>query len=139
MRALLDTNILSEIRKPRPDAAIIAWLDAQDAGDLYISVLTLGEIREGVDRLATRDSARSLALGRWLADLSILYADRILLVDQNVAQDWGRLRAAAARPLPVIDALLAATARVNGLTLVTRNDKDFRGLDVPVLNPAGAF
>lgn len=136
MKALLDTNILSEIRKPRPNAAVLAWFDAQEADDLYVSVLTLGEIREGVDRLAARDEARGRTLGRWLADLSVLYADRILPVDQAVAEEWGRLRAAAARTLPVIDALLAATARVHGLTLVTRNDKDFRGLDVPVLNPA---
>ncbi|HWB31102.1 MAG TPA: type II toxin-antitoxin system VapC family toxin [Vicinamibacterales bacterium] len=136
MKALLDTNILSEIRKPRPNAAVLAWFDAQEADDLYVSVLTLGEIREGVDRLAARDEARARTLRRWLADLSVLYADRILPVDLAVAEDWGRLRASAARTLPVIDAFLAATARVHGLTLVTRNEKDFRGIDVPVFNPS---
>jgi predicted nucleic acid-binding protein len=136
VKALLDTNILSEIRKPRPNAAVLAWFDAQEADDLYVSVLTLGEIREGVDRLAARDEARARTLRRWLADLSVLYADRILPVDLAVDEDWGRLRASAARTLPVIDAFLAATARVHGLTLVTRNEKDFRGIDVPVFNPS---
>jgi predicted nucleic acid-binding protein len=133
---LLDTNILSELRKPRPMPALLAWFDAQDADDLYVSVLTLGEIREGVDRLKARDTAKAHALERWLRDLSVHYADRLLPIDQDVADEWGRLRARAMRPVPVIDSLLAATARVHNLTVVTRNEKDFRQLDVPVLNPA---
>ncbi|MEO7190481.1 MAG: type II toxin-antitoxin system VapC family toxin [Vicinamibacterales bacterium] len=135
MKVLLDTNILSEIRKPRPKAAILAWLDAQDADDLYVSVLTLGEIREGVDRLKARDAARAHALGLWLADLSHLYVDRVLPVDEPVADEWGRLRALVSRPLPVIDSLLAATARVHGLAIVSRNEKDFRDLGVTIVNP----
>lgn len=136
MTLLLDTNILSELRKPRPSPALLAWFDAQDADDLYVSVLTLGEIREGVDRLKARDAAKARALERWLADLSVYYADRVLPIDQAVADEWGRLRARAMRSVPVIDSLLAATARVHHLTVVTRNEKDFRHLDVPVVNPA---
>lgn len=133
MRCLLDTNIVSEIRKPRPPAALSAWFEAQDPDSLFISVITLGEIREGIERLRVRDATRAQALGLWLTDLGSLYGDRVLPIDQSVADEWGRLR--AIRSLPVVDALLAATARVHGLTLVTRNDRDFKGLNLIILNP----
>ena len=135
MRFLLDTNVLSEVRKPRPSAAVMAWFDAQDPDDLFLSVLTLGEIREGVERLKTKDSARARALDAWIVDLATHYADRVLAIDERVAEEWGRLRASAARALPVVDSLLAATAQVHGLTLVSRNERDFRGLGVTVVDP----
>jgi predicted nucleic acid-binding protein len=134
VRFLLDTNVVSEIRKPKPAAGLLSWFDTQEPDTLYLSVLVLGEIREGVERLRVRDAARAQALALWLGDLSAGYADRVLPVDQAVADEWGRLR--AIRPLPVIDAFLAATARVHGLTLVTRNVRDFAGLNVLVFNPA---
>jgi predicted nucleic acid-binding protein len=134
VRFLLDTNVLSDVRKARPNASLTAWFEAQDPDDLFVSVLTLGEIREGIERLRTRDAARAQALALWLGDLAGVYEDRVLPVDHLVADEWGRLR--AIRSLPVVDALLAATARVHGLTLVTRNDRDFRGLGLTVLNPA---
>jgi predicted nucleic acid-binding protein len=110
-----------------------AWFEAQDPDSLFISVITLGEIREGIERLRVRDATRAQALGLWLTDLGSLYGDRVLPIDQSVADEWGRLR--AIRSLPVVDALLAATARVHGLTLVTRNDRDFKGLNLTILNP----
>jgi predicted nucleic acid-binding protein len=133
VRFLLDTNIISEVRKPRPAARLRAWLEVQDPDDLFVSVLTLGEIREGVERLKARDRARAQPLELWLTDLTNLYGDRVLPIDQSVADEWGRLR--VSRSVPVIDAMLAATARVHGLTLVTRNVRDFRALSVTVLNP----
>ena len=113
----------------------MAWFSEQDPDGLFISVLALGEIREGVDRLTGREPSRARALDLWLRDLSTVYGDRVLPVDHLVADEWGRIRARAARSLPVVDSLLAATARVHGLTLVTRNDKDFRDLGVQLLRP----
>lgn len=133
MRCLLDTNVVSEVRKPRPHPGLLAWFEAQESEHLFVSVLTLGEIREGVERLRTREPARARILALWLDDLAHLYGDRVLAVDSRVADECGRLR--ALRSLPVVDALLAATARVHGLTLVTRNDRDFRGLNLDVLDP----
>jgi predicted nucleic acid-binding protein len=133
VRFLLDTNIVSEVRKSRPDPAVVRWFDAQDADSLYLSVLTLGEIRDGIERLRAKEAARAQALAMWLGDLAGIYADRLLPVDQSVAEEWGRLR--AFRPLPVVDGLLAASARVHGLTLVSRNERDFKSLGVSVLNP----
>lgn len=100
-----------------------------------MSVLTVGEIRQGIEQLRGRDALRAETLAQWLTGLSRAYADRVLPVDLAVAEEWGRLRATASRTVPVIDALLAATAKVHGLTLVTQNDRDFKGLGVSVLNP----
>jgi predicted nucleic acid-binding protein len=100
---------------------------------VFLSVLTVGEIREGTERPRRRDPDAALALERWLAGLSRHFADRIVPVDASVADRWGRLR--ARRSLPVIDSLLAATARQHHLTIVSRNERDFAALDVEVLNP----
>jgi toxin FitB len=135
VRYLLDTNVLSDIRKPKPASALLTWFDEQSPDDLYLSALTLGELREGVERLRAKDPARAQALHLWLADLSDIYGDRVVPVDQHVADEWGRLRALAGRTVPVIDALLAATARVHGLVLVSRNEKDFADLGVTVFSP----
>jgi len=131
---LLDTNVLSEIRKGnRGDARVAAWFAAVAEDDLYLSVLVLGEIRQGVERLRPRDPAQAAALDRWLGQVSAGFAGRVLGIDAAVAAQWGRL--GAIRPVPAIDALMAATALVHGLTLVTRNDRDLAGLGVAVLNP----
>ncbi|MCC7010687.1 MAG: type II toxin-antitoxin system VapC family toxin [Acidobacteria bacterium] len=135
MTFLLDTTILSELRRPRPAAGLTAWFDRQDADDLFVSVLTLGEIREGVERLRTKEAARARTLDAWLTTLTTVYSDRLLPVDETVAEAWGRLRADVRRSVPVIDTMLAATARVHGLTIVSRNERDFAGLGVPVFNP----
>jgi predicted nucleic acid-binding protein len=136
VRFLLDTNVVSDLRRGRKThAALLDWFQEQAADALYLSVITLGEIRQGIEQVRRRDPQQAQSLNRWLDDLARHYGGRVLPIDPAVADDWGRLR--TVRSLPVIDAFLAATARVHGLTLVTRNERDFRGLDVTVLNPTG--
>lgn len=131
---LLDTNVVSETVRSMPDAAVMAWLDGLDSHQLYISVLTLGEIRKGA--LMVKDSRRRAKLLNWLDQvLRGWFADRVLAIDEAVAARWGELLAAAGRPLPAIDTLLAATAATAGLTLATRNVRDFEGLGVKIVNP----
>lgn len=130
---LLDTNVLSELRRTSPDPGLMAWWDAAPDHALHVSVLTLGEIRYRAARLAARDPRAAAALDRWLADLVELFADRIIDIDHEIADAWGRLR--AARPLPVVDGMLAASALAHDLTLVTRNTRDVEGTGVRVLNP----
>lgn len=134
-RYLLDTNVVSEVRRPRPDPGVLRWLEAARGDDLFLSVLTIGEIRLGIVRLERRDPARAEALEAWLAGLESGYADRILPVTVAVARRWAVL--SAERPLPVVDALLAATAAEHDATLVTRNVADLAGVDVPLLDPFG--
>jgi len=131
---LLDTNVLSELRRKTPNPAVSAWFAIRPATSLYLSVLTLGELRKGID--GVKDAARRLALSDWLqTDMSMFFMGRVLSIDEHVADRWGQLVAAAGRPLPAIDSLLAATALVHGLSMVTRNAKDFEGLGLEVINP----
>ena len=109
------------------------WASSVDGLACYLSVLTLGEIRKGIERVRPRDRARAAAFESWLARLTEEFAERLLPVDRLVADEWGRLNAAADRK--GVDSLLAATARVHALTVVTRNTADFESLGVPVLNP----
>jgi toxin FitB len=137
MRFLLDTNVLSEGAKPRPDPGVVTWLGGQSPVDLAISALTLGEIRRGVDLLDP--GARRDRLESWLAvDLPRQFPGRVLPVDHEVSVEWGRLSAEARRSgrhLPLVDGLLVATARVHGLVLVTRNERDCTGWGATILNP----
>ena len=134
MTFLIDTNIISEVRKgDRGDPAVAAWWNGVAEDDLWLSSLVLGEIRKGVELARRRDPRRAEALEVWLTDVMSRFGNRVLPVDAAVAEQWGRMN--AVRPLPVIDALLAATAKANGLTLVTRNVADVAELDVDVLNP----
>jgi toxin FitB len=134
---LLDTNIISELIKPKPEPRLVTWLSGTDENLLYLSVLTLGEIRKGVAML--REPARRVQLETWLdSELRLRFAGRILTVDDDVADRWGVMagRAAARKiALPVIDGLLAATALHYNLTLVTRNSKDVAGTEALVFNP----
>lgn len=128
---LLDTNVVSETVRKMPDAKVIEWLDSLDASQLHVSVLTLGELHKGV--LALTDARRRARLSQWLdTTLPAWFGDRVLAVDGAVALRWAELLAAAGRPLPAIDSLLAATALRHGLVLATRNvrDFDFPGLAV---------
>lgn len=134
MSYLIDTNIISEVRKAdRCDRQVAAWYASIADEDLFLSTLVLGEIRRGVELARVRDPDKAAVLERWLGQVEAAFGNRVLGVDNAVADQWGRL--SAIRPLPVIDGLLAATAMINGLTLVTRNDRDIAGLGATVLNP----
>ena len=134
MSFLIDTNIISEVRKGgRCDPSVAAWWSRIAEDDLWLSSLVLGEIRKGVELARRHDSRKAKALEGWLADIVSSFGDRVLPVDAAVVDQWGRM--SAIRSVPVIDALLAATAKVYGLTLVTRNVVDVAGLEVDVLNP----
>jgi predicted nucleic acid-binding protein len=131
---LIDTNVISELRKgARRDANVAAWFAGVDDADLYLSVLVLGEIRKGADMLRSRDPSKAQNIDRWLSDVERAFAERILPVDGPVAREWGHM--SALRTVSVVDCLLAATAKVNGLVLVTRNAQDVAGLGAGVLNP----
>ena len=115
------------------EAGVLTWFDQQSATSLFLSVVTLGEVRQGIEQLRPHDGTQARHLDRWLTGLEQFYEDRMLYIDGTVAEEWGRLQ--ARRTVSALDALMAATARVHRLTLVTRNVSDFDGLDVPVLNP----
>jgi toxin FitB len=133
---LLDTNILAETRKRQVDTGVTDWIAATPPELLHVSVLTLGEIEHGIVRIRSRgDDEQAVGLERWLRKVELGFADRILPITLPVASVWGRQQ--HSQPLPVIDGLIAATAKVNGLTVVTRNAKDFERSGVQVLNPFG--
>jgi predicted nucleic acid-binding protein len=132
MTFLVDTNVVSERRRRHPDRQVEAWFDSVDSAELYLSALVVGEIRQGIERLRIRDRSQAAALERWLGSLKLEFADRIVPVTTAVAEAWGRL--AAPQPLPIIDGLLAATALVHGLTLVTREAR-LEATGIPLLNP----
>jgi hypothetical protein len=130
---LLDTNILAEVRKQRPHPGVRAWFESVEGPQLYLSVLVLGEVNQGIARLQRRDPRQAAVYATWLDKLRSTFSDRLLPVSEAIALEWGRLN--SGRPLPVVDGLLAATARTHGLTLVTRNEADFAGVDIAILNP----
>ncbi len=136
MSYLLDTNVISELVRPKPSKVVLAWFENVPSEALHISVLTLGEIRKGVEHLP--DGAHREKLRLWLEhELADWFGSRILPVGTPVADRWGRLLAQIGRPVPTIDSLLAATALHHELRLVTRNQKDFAYPGLEVINPWG--
>lgn len=137
MKFLLDTNVVSELRKgERADASVVRWFSRLGAGELFLSVVVVGEIRRGIERIRRRDTTSAAALDRWVARLVAGYEDRILPVDLRVAEEWGRMN--VPDPIPVLDGLMAATAKVHGLALATRNIKDVASTGVTTVNPFAA-
>lgn len=134
MSFLLDTNVVSELVRSRPDRRVVEWIQGVPDGALYLSVLTLGEIRNGIEGLPAGHRKERLTL--WLErELPAWFEDRLLTVTAAIAHRWGRLVAAAGRPVPAIDSLLAATALGHGLRLATRNEADFRFPELAIVNP----
>lgn len=137
MSFLLDTNVVSEWTKPRPNPGVVEWLAEVNEDEIFLSVVTFAELRHGIERLAP--SARRRRLDEWLSnDLPLRFEARIIGVDGAIADEWGRWvarREVRGAPIHAMDALIAATAQVHGLTLVTRNAADFQTSVKSVLNP----
>jgi len=134
---LIDTNVVSEWTKPRPDGAVAAWLAAVDEDRVFLSVVTIAELRHGIERLPA--GARSARLGAWLTEVLVPRFDaRVLPVDADTADAWGRMMArgrSVGRSVGAMDACIAATAERHDLTLATRNTADFRALGIRLLDP----
>ncbi len=137
MKYLLDTNVISEMVAKQPDPKVIAWIDSLDQNWVYLSVITIGELRKGIEKLPS--SRRKERLRAWLADeLLVRFSGRILSLDIDVMLAWGELTGrleARGKPLPAIDSLIAALALHHTCHLVTRNEADFNDTGVPILNP----
>ncbi|HEY7374522.1 MAG TPA: type II toxin-antitoxin system VapC family toxin [Polyangia bacterium] len=134
MSFLLDTNIVSELRKgARANPNVSKWIASVDQQDLRLSVLVVGELRQGVERIRRRDVASAERLDRWLTKLVEAFGDRILPVDAHIAETWGRLN--VPDPLPAVDGLLAATALAHDLTMVTRNVRHVSRTGVRFVDP----
>ena len=134
MNYLIDTNIISEVRKGgRCDVNVARWYETIEDASLYLSVLVIGEIRKGIEKLRGKNAIQADMIEDWLEDVAKTFGERILPIDGAIANEWGRLT--AIRPLPVIDGLLAATAKIHRMTLVTRNTADIVDLGVHIINP----
>ena len=136
MRYLLDTNVLSEVRRPRGDAGVKRWISSVPTEDLYLSVLTLGEVRRGIGLLSRRDPVQADVYEAWLVTVLRDYADRVLPVDAAAAEEWGRMN--VPNPVSVVNGLMAATAKVRNMTFVTRNTADVARTGARLLNPLDA-
>ncbi len=129
---LLDTNIVSELRKPRPHGGVVAWLNHKQDEQLFLSAVTLGEVQASIERTRRQDPAKANEIEHWLDQLADSY--QILPLDTPCFREWGRLMDQKPDQL-LEDGMIAATARIHGLTVVTRNERDFRQFDVRILNP----
>jgi hypothetical protein len=132
MRYLLDTNVISELRKSRPHGAVVAWLQTLDAEQIFISAVSMGELQTGVELTRKHDAAKALEIESWLNSMTTSFA--FLPMDQTCFREWSRLMAGKPHSLRE-DAMIAATARIHGLTVATLNEKDFRPLGVEIINP----
>lgn len=130
---LVDTHVLSELRRPKRSPAVLEWFSSVPADDLFLSVLTLSELRRGIESLRNNDPTAANALERWFNGMCDDFSEKILPVDAAVAEQWGRL--SIRQPIPSIDGLLAATAALHDLTIVTRNTSDFERSGVALFNP----
>lgn len=136
MNYLIDTNVISELRRKVPDPDVIEWFRKCPSTSLFLSVLTLGELRKGVEKLG--DGERRMQLLNWLEmDLPNFFTGRLLPIDAAVADCWGKITAKVSRPVAAIDSLLAATAIHHGLSFVTRNVKDVECFELDIINPWG--
>ena len=133
---LIDTVVLSELRKPQRDAGLASWIERQRTTDLFVSVITIGEIERGIARQRARDPDFAAALAAWLDRVLALYGERILPFDLQIARRWGQLSAALGNDSA--DLMISATALEHGLTVVTRNVSDFERTGVATLNPFGS-
>lgn len=129
---LLDTNVISELRRPKPHGAVIAWLNAQSDEQLFLSAVTIGEVQAGIERVRENDSHKALELENWLDQVANSY--HVLSMDATCFREWGRLMHRKPDQL-LEDAMIAATARTHGLTVATRNERDFLRLQVRIFNP----
>lgn len=129
---LLDTNVVSELRKPRPHGAVVAWVSEQDEEQLFLSAVTLGELQAGIERARRQDPAKANEIELWVDQLAISY--QILPMDTLCFREWARIMERKPDQL-LEDAMIAATARIHGLVIATRNELDFKQLDVHILNP----
>lgn len=129
---LLDTNVVSELRKPKPHGAVVAWLQSVDDAQLFISAVTLGEIQAGIELTREQDAAKAIQIESWLEQVAMAY--NVLPMDAAAFRAWARLMHRKSDTL-YEDAMIAATARTHGLRVVTRNVADFKALGVEVFNP----
>ena len=134
MNYLLDTNVLSELFKKHPEPKVVQWFTQADPESLFLSVLTLGEIRKGLEKME-KGSRKNRLIQFLEKDIPAQFEDRVLAVDAEIGEAWGILEARAGRPLSTVDALLSATALTRHLTLVTRNAQDFEFHHLKLLNP----
>jgi predicted nucleic acid-binding protein len=131
-RYLLDTNVVSELRKPRPHGAVVAWLSVQADEHLFLSAVTLGELQAGIERTRRQDPSKAQEMELWIEHLA--GSTQVLPMDTACFREWGRIMDRKSDEL-IEDAMIAATARVHRLTVATRNEGDFKQFDVPIVNP----
>lgn len=133
MKYLLDTNVVSEIQKKKPNPQVVAWFSVVHYSQLHISCITIGEIRKGMLKLSKNDSVSSLKLKKWLEELIIDYNERILNIDKEICEEWGELM--SINGTNAIDALIAAQAKQNNMILVTRNTKHYNMFNIKIFDP----